>query len=73
VQQAAFSEPPFLHFIWPRMPREADPSINEKAFVLQALAEGVRIDSRSLDAYRDIKIQFGREFGVADVQLGLTR
>ena len=55
------------------MPREAEPSINERAFVLQALEENIRLDGRALDAFRDIDISFGDDYGVADVQLGKTR
>lgn len=55
------------------MPREAEPSANEKAFVLQALGEGFRLDNRPFDQYRNIDLTFGDEFGVADVSLGKTR
>lgn len=55
------------------MPREAAPSINERAFVLQALRENTRIDGRALDAFRDIELSFGEDHGTADVTLGKTR
>lgn len=55
------------------MPREADPSTNEQTFLLSALRENIRLDSRAFDQYRPISLQFGDEFGVADVQLGKTR
>ncbi|KAG8531504.1 uncharacterized protein KY384_003133 [Bacidia gigantensis] len=55
------------------MPREAQPSINERDFILQALSENTRLDSRALDAYRNLDITFGDEYGNADVQLGQTR
>lgn len=55
------------------MPREAAPSINERAFVLKALRENVRIDGRALDAFRDIELSFGDDFGIADLKLGKTR
>lgn len=55
------------------MPREAEPSINERAFILEALQEDIRLDGRPLDAYRELHIAFGDEYGVADVQLGKTR
>ncbi|KAI4206325.1 MAG: hypothetical protein LQ346_001150 [Caloplaca aetnensis] len=55
------------------MPREAEPSNNERAFVLEALREDIRLDGRALDAFRDIKLAFGDEDGVADVELGKTR
>jgi hypothetical protein len=55
------------------MPREAEPSQNEKTFVLQALGEGLRIDGRKLEQFRPIAVNFGDELGVADVQIGKTR
>ena len=55
------------------MPREAEPSLNERAFLLQALSENIRLDGRALDAYRPVEISFGDEYGVADVRLGKTR
>lgn len=55
------------------MPREAEPSTNERAFILEALQENIRLDGRPLDAFRELHIAFGEEYGVADVQLGKTR
>lgn len=55
------------------MPREAEPSQNEKAFVLQALEEKKRLDGREFDEYRPLELTFGDEHGVADVKLGKTR
>ena len=55
------------------MPREAEPSISERSFVLQALGENLRLDGRAFDAFRDLKLTFGDEFGAADVRLGNTR
>ncbi|KAF8477141.1 ribosomal protein S5 domain 2-type protein [Kalaharituber pfeilii] len=55
------------------MPREPEPSINERAFVLEALRQGLRIDGRGLDEFRKVDISFGDEYGVADVKLGKTR
>lgn len=55
------------------MPREAEPSINERAFILEALQEKIRLDGRSLDAYRALEISFGDDFGAVEVQLGKTR
>lgn len=55
------------------MPREAEPSINERQFVLEALQQGIRLDGRSLDAIRDLQIDFGDDDGVVDVRLGKTR
>ena len=62
-----------IHNIATKMPREPEPSIIEKAFVLQALQEGVRVDGRQLDEFRRVDVSFGDEYGVADVRLGKTR
>lgn len=55
------------------MPREAEPSLNEKAFVTQALQEHLRLDNRNFDDYRPIELTFGDEYGTAEVKLGKTR
>ncbi|KAL8912399.1 MAG: hypothetical protein Q9171_002585 [Xanthocarpia ochracea] len=55
------------------MPREAEPSNNERAFILEALHEDIRLDGRALESYRDIQLSFGDEYGAADVRLGKTR
>ncbi|KAH8909795.1 hypothetical protein BR93DRAFT_419749 [Coniochaeta sp. PMI_546] len=55
------------------MPREAEPSLNEKQFVLQALKENLRQDGREFDVYRPLDLTFGDEYGHADVKLGKTR
>ncbi|KAI9659306.1 MAG: hypothetical protein M1821_001564 [Bathelium mastoideum] len=55
------------------MPREAETSLNEREFLLQALREGVRLDGRAFDEFRPLGLSFGEEDGVADVQLGRTR
>lgn len=55
------------------MPREAEPSLNERQFVLQALTENLRLDGRAFDKYRSLELTFGEEYGVADVTLGKTR
>lgn len=55
------------------MPREAEPSLNERAFILQALQEDVRLDGRAIDAFRDVQLSFGDDYGVADVTMGNTR
>ena len=55
------------------MPREAEISLNERNFVLQALRENIRIDGRAFDAFRSIELSFGDEYGIADVKLGNTR
>jgi len=55
------------------MPRDVEPSLNEREFILSALREDIRMDGRAFDAYRDLKLEFGDEYGVADVRLGKTR
>lgn len=55
------------------MPREAEPSLNEKTFVTQALQENVRLDNRAFDEYRPIELSFGDEYGAAEVRFGKTR
>lgn len=55
------------------MPREAEPSLNEKTFVTQALQEHLRLDNRAFDEYRPVELSFGDEYGVAEVKLGKTR
>ena len=55
------------------MPREAEPSNNERTFILQALQEDIRLDGRALNAHRQLDISFGDGHGAADVRLGKTR
>ena len=55
------------------MPREAEPSVNERTFVLHALKQNLRVDGRALDSFRNLELSFGDEFGVVDVRLGKTR
>ncbi|CAG8961817.1 hypothetical protein HYFRA_00013993 [Hymenoscyphus fraxineus] len=55
------------------MPREVEPSVNERQFFEKALAENLRLDGRAFDQFRDLELSFGDEFGVADVRLGKTR
>ena len=55
------------------MPREAELSVNERAFVLQALEENIRIDGRKIDEFRELDLSFGDEYGLAHVTLGKTK
>lgn len=59
--------------IYLAMPREAEPSLSERTFTLQALGEGLRLDGRKLDQWRSMSLQFGDEYGAAEVQFGKTR
>ncbi|PQE21140.1 exosome complex exonuclease RRP45 protein [Rutstroemia sp. NJR-2017a BVV2] len=55
------------------MPREVEPSLNEKQFFVKALKEELRLDGRGLDQFRKFELEFGDEYGAADVRLGKTR
>lgn len=55
------------------MPREIGPSVNERQFFQKALQENLRIDGRGFDQFRSLELDFGDEYGVADVRLGKTR
>jgi len=55
------------------MPKEPELSINEKSFILEALKQNIRLDGRALDAFRDVELTFGEEYGFVDVRLGKTR
>jgi exosome complex component RRP45 len=55
------------------MPKELEPSTNERRFALNALLENLRLDGRDVDSFRELKLSFGEEYGLADVQLGKTR
>lgn len=48
-------------------------SNNEKGFVQKALLESTRVDGRSLDEFRKLRINFGSEWGSVHVSLGETR
>ncbi|RFU29171.1 hypothetical protein B7463_g7173, partial [Scytalidium lignicola] len=55
------------------MPREIEPSLNEKQFFARAVEENLRIDGRAFDQFRQLKLEFKDEYGVVDVSLGKTR
>lgn len=55
------------------MPREVEPSLNERQFFAKALSENIRLDGREFDQYRDLEAEFGEELGIVDVRLGKTR
>ena len=55
------------------MPRESDPSTNERHFVLSALQQNLRLDARAFEQFRPISLTFGDEYGVVDVRIGKTR
>lgn len=55
------------------MPKEVEPSLNERNFFAAALKENIRLDGRALDEYRPLDISFGDDYGVSEVRLGKTR
>ncbi|KAK0283571.1 3'-5'-exoribonuclease [Friedmanniomyces endolithicus] len=58
------------------MPHATRPSTNESNFLLSALRENRRLDSRALDQYRPISLQFPSDpdvHGQTDVRIGKTR
>ncbi|KAA8910235.1 ribosomal protein S5 domain 2-type protein [Sphaerosporella brunnea] len=55
------------------MPKELEPSTNEKNFILEALKQKLRLDGRNFDSFRPLELSFGHEYGHADVRLGNTR
>lgn len=55
------------------MPRESAPSTNEQAFLLSALRENIRLDARAFDQFRPVSLDFGDDYGTADVRIGKTR
>ncbi|KAJ5473733.1 Exoribonucleasephosphorolytic domain 1 [Penicillium sp. IBT 31633x] len=54
------------------MSKEAQLSIAEREFILEALREDVRLDGRQADEYRPMNISFGEEYGHVNLQLGKT-
>ena len=55
------------------MPREVEPSLNERQFFAKALSENIRLDGREFDQFRALELEFSDEYGVAEVRLGKTR
>ncbi|KAG8947957.1 hypothetical protein FRC04_010154 [Tulasnella sp. 424] len=55
------------------MPRELEPAIAQKEFVLTALKQGLRTDGRALLESRNIELVFGEELGMVECKLGKTR
>ena len=55
------------------MPREAEPSLNERTFLLQSLQQNLRQDNRALLSHRPVNLSFGPVPGLSDVSIGRTR
>lgn len=56
------------------MPRDLEPSLAEANFLLSALSQGVRLDRRGADVFRELSFTFApSEYGVCEVRLGKTR
>ncbi|CAD6506564.1 BgTH12-07993 [Blumeria graminis f. sp. triticale] len=55
------------------MPREPEPSLNERQFFTQALRQQLRLDARPFDQFRPITLAFAERYGVVDLSLGGTR
>lgn len=55
------------------MAKGIEVSVNERDFVFEALKQGIRIDGRKLDQFRDVQITLGDEYGYVDVKMGKTR
>lgn len=55
------------------MVKEIDPSLNEAAFLLDALRENRRTDGRETFDMRSLNLKFGSDYGYVEVQLGKTR
>lgn len=55
------------------MPRGLDVSNSERAFILEALAQNLRIDGRAFDQLRNLDIGLGDEYGTVTVKLGQTK
>ncbi|KAH3676386.1 hypothetical protein WICMUC_002017 [Wickerhamomyces mucosus] len=55
------------------MAKGIEVSINEKSFVFDALKQGIRLDGRKLEDFRNVDITLGDEYGYVDVRLGKTR
>ncbi|CAG8364294.1 unnamed protein product [Penicillium salamii] len=54
------------------MSKEAQLSVAERDFILEALRQDVRLDGRKPDEYRPLDISFGEEYGHVNLQLGKT-
>lgn len=56
-----------------KMSKEAQLSVAERDFILEALRENVRLDGRGTDEFRPLNLSFGDEYGHVKLQVGKTR
>jgi hypothetical protein len=56
-----------------KMSKEAQLSVAECDFILEALRENVRLDGRGTDEFRPLNLSFGDEYGHVKLQVGKTR
>lgn len=54
------------------MAKDIEISTSESAFIREALRQSLRLDGRKLDQFRDVKIEFGQEYGDVTVTMGKT-
>jgi len=59
--------------LFAKMSREAQLSVAERDFILEALRENVRLDGREPDQFRPLNLSFGDEYGHVKLQVGKTR
>lgn len=55
------------------MAKDIEVSAAESKFILDALRQNYRLDGRSFDQFRDVKITFGNEYGDVMVDMGKTK
>lgn len=55
------------------MAKDIEVSTSESAFILETLRQNYRLDGRSFDQFRDVKIEFGEEYGDVMVEMGKTK
>jgi exosome complex component RRP45 len=55
------------------MSKEAQLSVAERDFILEALRDNVRLDGRGTDEFRPLNLSFGDEYGHVKLQVGKTR
>lgn len=54
------------------MAKDIEISTSEATFIVEALRQKQRLDGRRLDQFRDVQIEFGKEYGDVTVRMGKT-